>query len=100
MQLALDLDVLPLNRQQWDLTEDQVEKLHEKFYIRNLQLLRDSETTSEQWQELVEWLDAPIVFDNQPFTFTTCCRVMGIEDPETNRELIKRALGWILPRLP
>lgn len=93
MQLALDLDLLPLNKESWDITEELIEGLHEEFYIRSIEQMRDSVREGEQWQELMAWLDEPIVNDNRPFSFATCCKVIGIEDPEANRDSIKKYLA-------
>ena len=92
MQLALNFDLLPLNPDDWNLTQELAEELHEKFYIRSIKLLRDSVPGGKQWQELMSWIDEPIVDDNRPFSFATCCKVIGIEDPEANRETIKKYL--------
>jgi|GEM_PF-1273668 len=93
MQLALDFDLLPLNKESWDITEELIEGLHEEFYIRSIEQIRDSVRGGEQWQELMAWLDEPIVNDNRPFSFATCCKVIGIEDPEANRDSIKKYLA-------
>lgn len=93
MQFALSFEPLPLNIEPWDLSQETVEILHETFYIRNLELLRDATRGSEQWVDLMAWLDEPIVDDNRPLSFATCCKVIGIEDPEENRETIKRYLS-------
>ena len=93
MQLALDFDFLPLNPDDWNLTQELAEELHEKFYIRTITLMRDATRGGPQWQELMAWLDEPIVDDNRPFSFATCCKVIGIEDPEANRETIKKILA-------
>ena len=42
MQLALNFDLLPLEPDEWNLTQELAEELHEKFYIRSIKLLRDS----------------------------------------------------------
>lgn len=93
MQLALDFDFLPPNPEEWVISQDLAEELHEKFYIRTIKLMRDSVIGGKQWQELMEWLDEPIVDDDRPFSFATCCKVIGIEDPEANRETIKKYLA-------
>ena len=93
MQLALDLDLLPLNTEEWNLTPELAEGLHEELYIKSISLLRDSVPGGEQWQEIMSWLDEPIVNDNRPFSFATCCKVIGIEDPEANRDSIKKYLA-------
>lgn len=88
MQLALDLFDMPLNRGEWDDVPNLVEGLHEEMLIRNLRLLRDSNPGSEQHQEVMDWLDAPIVDDGRPLTFAMCCKVIGVEDPIAMREKI------------
>ena len=89
MQLALNFDLLPLNPDDWNLTQELAEELHEKFYIRSIKLLRDSVPGGKQWQELMSWIDEPIVNDNRPFSFATCCKVIGMKIQKRTAKQLK-----------
>ena len=91
IQAALDLAPMPLNQENWDFPS-MVEDVHEGMFIHNLRILRDSKPGSEQWVDIMGWLDAPLDA-RVPFSFAACCRVMGIEDPEATRETIKKFLN-------
>lgn len=91
MQFALDLPPMPLNQEDWNRAR-LVEETHEGMLFRHIRLLRDSTKGSEQWKEIIAWMEAPIDASFPPFTFATCCKVCGIDDSESFRESIYRQL--------
>lgn len=92
MQAALDLDPMPLNQVDWN-SDTMVEDVHEGMLFRNLKLLRDSKRGSAQWQEIMDWIDAPFNGVYEPLTFATCCKVCGLSDPHEMRDQVLRTLG-------
>lgn len=92
MQAALNLEPMPLNQEDWN-RERLVEETHEGLLFREIALLRDSRKGSEQWQEVIDWMEAPVDKSYPPFTFATCCKVCGIDDSDSFRESIYRQLG-------
>lgn len=94
LQAALELEPMPLNQQDWNF-RTMVEDTHEGMLFRNMKLLRDTKQGSEQWQEIMNWMDAPFDGTYPPFAFATCCKVCGIEDPEEFRDQILSQLGLI-----
>lgn len=91
-QYSLGLDAMPLNPYSWD-NDDIVEVTHSEMLMNNLRLLRDSKIGGEQYESILAWIDAPITDVNKPFTFATCCKVIGIEDPDYLRSKLKAELG-------
>lgn len=63
-----------------------VDAAHQELIIQNLSVLPDCRKGSAQYTEIMAWINAPIIYDDEPFTFATCCRVIGIEDAEIWRE--------------
>jgi hypothetical protein len=63
-----------------------VDAAHQELIIQNLSVLPDCRKGSAQYIDIMDWINAPIIYNDEPFTFATCCRVIGIEDAEIWRE--------------
>ncbi len=59
---------------------------HQELIIQNLSTLSECKIGSQQYIDIMEWINAPIIYNNEPFTFATCCRAIGIEDAEMMRD--------------
>jgi len=62
------------------------EAVHQELIIQNLTTLSECKKGSKQYLEIMAWIEAPIIYNNEPFTFATCCKAIGIDDAEIMRE--------------
>lgn len=59
-----------------------VDAAHQELLFTNLELLRDCKRNSKTWNDLSYWVLKPYTKENVPFSFATCCRVIGMDDIE------------------
>lgn len=93
-QMSLGLEEKPMSPEKWDYPM-LVEGTHEKMLLRNIQLLKASEPGSEQYIDILWWVNQPELKKSVPLSFQRCCEVLGISDPELVRHQIMIRLNIV-----
>lgn len=57
-----------------------VDAVHQELLFTNLEQLRDCKKGGKTWNDISYWINKPFTLESPPFSFATCCRVVGLDD--------------------